>query len=67
MNEFRLSEYGKVFRIAEQPNDDYYQFIAPEQESVLGYIVDGKVLVLLIASDEHSILKSKIYLKGNGN
>lgn len=52
MNEFRLSEYGKVFRIAEQPNDDYYQFIAPEQESVLGYIVDGKVLVLLNASDK---------------
>ena len=52
MNEFRLSEYGKVFRIAAQPNDDYYQFIAPEQESVLGYIVDGKVLVLLNASDK---------------
>jgi pullulanase len=73
MNEFRLSEYGKVFRIAEQPASDYYQFIAPKQESVLGYIVDGKVLVLLNASDQpfkfevENLPKGKWKLIANNN
>lgn len=47
LNEFRLSDYGEVFRIAEKPEADYYQWIIPEDERVLGYIVDEKVLVLL--------------------
>lgn len=55
MNQFRLSEYGKVFRVSEAVSDDYYQWITPESESKLGYIVDGKVFVLLNAgSDAHT-------------
>ncbi|MEN0004584.1 MAG: alpha-amylase family glycosyl hydrolase [Bacteroidota bacterium] len=44
---FRKSEYGKVFRVTEAVEEDYYQFITPAEESQLGYLVDGKVLVLL--------------------
>ena len=49
MNAFRLSDYGKVFRLTEKVPDGYYQWITPEAESMLGYVVDGKVFVLLNA------------------
>ncbi|WP_025896909.1 hypothetical protein [Kordiimonas gwangyangensis] len=44
--DFRLSDAGKVFRNAEHI-DGLYQWILPEDESLLGYIVGGEVLVLL--------------------
>lgn len=50
MNTFRLSKYGRVFRVREAVDDDYYQWITPKAESLLGYVVDEKVLVLLNAS-----------------
>ncbi len=49
MNRFRLSEYGAVFRVAEAVPEGYYQWILPEDESMLGYIVDEQVLVLINA------------------
>ena len=49
MNQFRQSEYGKVFRVAEAVPDSYYQWITPEDDSQLGYIVDNKVMVLINA------------------
>ncbi|RMG64966.1 MAG: pullulanase [Bacteroidetes bacterium] len=51
MNAFRLSAYGEVFRVAEAVPDGYYQFVTPEDPSQLGYLVDGKVLVLLNAGE----------------
>lgn len=52
MNEFRMSEFGKVFRVSETVPDDYYKWFTPEEEGVLGYLVNEKVLVLLNATDE---------------
>ena len=52
MNQFRRSEIGVIFRVSEAVPDDYYQWITPASESQLGYIVNGKVLVLLNAGDE---------------
>lgn len=53
MNAFRLSEYGKVFRVAKSVPKDYYQWFAPkERNSVLGYLVSQQVLVLLNAGKE---------------
>ncbi|HEY9116234.1 MAG TPA: alpha-amylase family glycosyl hydrolase, partial [Roseivirga sp.] len=52
MNAFRKSEYGKVFRIAEPVDDEYYQFFTPAAESLLGYVVDEKVFVLINAGSE---------------
>jgi len=46
MIDFRLSETGKVFRSAEHIPDQY-QWITPENEALLGYVVGGEVLVLL--------------------
>lgn len=52
MNDFRLSEDGKVFRVAETVPDEYYKWILPKKKSMLGYFVDHKVLVLMNAGDE---------------
>lgn len=50
MNQFRLSEAGKVFRVAKAVPKGYYQWFAPKNRpDVLGYLVDKKVLVLLNA------------------
>lgn len=57
MNAFRLSEYGKVFRVAEAVEENYYEWIAPEEESLLGYIVDQKVFVLLNAGTANGEFK----------
>ena len=43
---FRKSEAGKVFRIATPPQEDYFSWLTPANQSLLGYVVDGKVLVL---------------------
>jgi len=49
--EFRKSEYGKVFKNTDRIPEGYYQFITPENSSLLGYFVDNKVLVLMNVSD----------------
>ncbi len=49
MNDFRLSDHGKVFRVNQSVTDDYYQWILPENHGTLGYIVKEKVFVLLNA------------------
>ena len=44
----RLSPYGKVFRFGGSiPPPDYYQFFAPENPYLLGYLVKDAVLVLI--------------------
>ncbi len=43
----RKSDYGAVFRIAEKPDNNYYRWILPENEKLLGYIVDEKIMVLI--------------------
>ena len=44
---FRLSDDGAVFRLGEVPPADYYQWILPPDEHLLGYLVDERVLVLV--------------------
>ena len=51
MNAFRQSEYGKVFRVANAVPTDYYQWITPADQSMLGYVVCEKILVLLNAGE----------------
>jgi pullulanase len=43
---FRNSDLGKVFRIATPPREDYFTWLTPSNQSLLGYVVDEKVLVL---------------------
>ena len=49
MNAFRNSTYGQVFRVAEPVPKDYFIWLLPEEKSMLGYLVDSTVLVLLNA------------------
>ncbi|MEM9857364.1 MAG: alpha-amylase family glycosyl hydrolase [Bacteroidota bacterium] len=52
LNTFRNSSYGEVFKLSGATRKDHYQWIEPENEHLLGYIVDGKVMVLMNVSDE---------------
>lgn len=58
MNAFRLSDYGKVFRISHAVPDGYYQWITPDDESLLGYLVDNRVMVLLNAGTQSNAFHS---------
>lgn len=58
MNAFRLSEYGKVFRLSEPVPEGYFQWIIPGKKSLLGYIVDEKVFVLLNAGASEAEFKA---------
>jgi pullulanase/glycogen debranching enzyme len=49
MNALRSGPHGKAFRVSEPVPEGYYQWILPEEESLLGYLVDQKILVLLNA------------------
>jgi len=65
MNAFRLSEYGKVFRTAEKVPKNYFQWITPKKESLLGYMVDDKVFVLLNAANTENKFTEIILPEGN--
>ncbi|HYE95540.1 MAG TPA: alpha-amylase family glycosyl hydrolase [Rubricoccaceae bacterium] len=49
---FRRSEAGEVFRRGEPVPEGYYRFFEPADPRTLGYLVDGRVLVLLNAGTE---------------
>jgi pullulanase len=58
LNRFRLSDYGKVFRIAEKPDSGYYRWIDTPNPYQLGYCVDNQVLVLINSgSHDHDFTK----------
>lgn len=65
MNAFRQSDYGAVFRVAESVPENYYQWILPEQESMLGYVVDGKLMVLLNAGENAATFEQVELPPGN--
>jgi pullulanase/glycogen debranching enzyme len=46
----RASDAGSVFRKGGTMAEDHYQWILPEDDRLLGYVVGGKVLVLMNAS-----------------
>ena len=41
----RRSDYGRVFRVAEVP-EGHYRWLTPDEPTLLGYVVGGRVLVL---------------------
>lgn len=65
MNAFRKSVYGEVFRVAEPVADNFYQFITPAEESLLGYVVDDKVFVLINAGAESYTFENINLPEGN--
>jgi pullulanase/glycogen debranching enzyme len=52
----RMSEYGRVFRVAEVP-DGHYRWITPAEETLLGYVVGGRVLVLANSGTHEGVFR----------
>ena len=50
----RMSEHGSVFRVADVP-EGHYRWIAPPEETLLGYVVGERVLVLANSGAEDGI------------
>jgi len=62
---FRKSKYGEVFRIAEKPSPDYYQWVEPDNSRLLGYGIGGRVFVLLNTDATPAVFENIILPKGN--
>jgi pullulanase/glycogen debranching enzyme len=52
----RMSEYGRVFRVAEVP-DGHYRWITPNEGTLLGYVVGERVLVLANSGTEEGVFR----------
>jgi pullulanase/glycogen debranching enzyme len=61
----RNSEKGKVFRLAEKLPKGYYQFFEGKNQGLLGYLVDGKILVLLNVSERSDAFNQVNLPSGN--
>ena len=48
----RRSEHGTAFRIGHAPGAEYIRWIEPDDVMQLGYVVDGRILVLVNTADE---------------
>jgi len=57
MIDFRLSDKGKVFRSATHIPGQY-QWITPENQALLGYIVGGDIMVLLNVGQQKDVFKN---------
>ncbi|MDW3193243.1 MAG: alpha-amylase family glycosyl hydrolase [Cytophagales bacterium] len=65
MNQFRFTDYGELFRVADPVEEGYYEWITPEKESMLGYVVDNKVMVLLNADQDAQTFTQVTIPQGN--
>jgi pullulanase/glycogen debranching enzyme len=48
---FRRSDAGQPLRVGEAQRPDYFRWIEPENPQLLGYVIDGKILVLANSSE----------------
>ncbi|HOY96683.1 MAG TPA: alpha-amylase family glycosyl hydrolase [Catalimonadaceae bacterium] len=60
----RNSQLGKVFRQENALSKGYYQFIEPANDALLGYLVDGKILVLLNVGEKGDVFPAVSVPKG---
>jgi pullulanase/glycogen debranching enzyme len=51
----RQSEVGELFRIADPPPPDYFDWIAPDNGNLLGYMVAKRLLVLINSSESPAV------------
>jgi len=52
----RMSEYGRVFRIAEVP-EGHYRWLTPAEPTLLGYVVGEQVLVLANSGTQEGLFR----------
>jgi pullulanase/glycogen debranching enzyme len=57
--ELRMSEYGSVFRVARVP-EGHYQWITPRDQRLLGYVVGGRVAVLVNTGHEDGTIRFEL-------
>jgi len=62
---FRLSEAGQPFRTSETVTEEYIQWLTPENQNLLGYIVDEAVMVLVNVGDEDDRFERITLPEGN--
>ncbi len=55
----RASEHGTVFRVAMVP-EDHYRWITPDEETLLGYVVGERVLVLANSGGREGVLRFEL-------
>jgi pullulanase/glycogen debranching enzyme len=55
----RMSEYGRVFRVAEVP-DGHYRWIIPSEGTLLGYVVGERVLVLANSGTQEGVFQFEL-------
>jgi pullulanase/glycogen debranching enzyme len=55
----RRSDHGRVFRLAEIP-DGHYRWITPDEGTLLGYVVGGRVLVLANSGADDGVVQATI-------
>lgn len=63
--QMRLGEIGSIFRLAEHPAEGYYQYITPENEALLGYVVADRMLVVMNVGDESDTISIPTLPEGN--
>jgi len=64
LNKLRLSEKGKIFRNTEALPAEYYDWITPENQAQLGYIIDNKVIVLINVEEKPNTFPSVQFPEG---
>jgi pullulanase/glycogen debranching enzyme len=55
----RMSEHGRVFRVADVP-DGHYDWITPDVETLLGYVVGERVLVLANSGSQEGLFRFEL-------
>jgi len=55
----RMSEPGAVFRVAEVP-EGHYRWITPDEPTLLGYVVGGRVLVLANSGAREGVFRFQL-------
>ena len=55
----RMSEHGEVFRVADVP-EGHYRWITPDEETLLGYVVGERVLVLANSGEYDGLFRFEL-------
>ncbi|MDT8322515.1 MAG: alpha-amylase family glycosyl hydrolase [Bacteroidota bacterium] len=60
----RRSDAGKVLRVGHAPPDDYIQWILPDDPMLMGYVVDGRIAVLVNTGTQAAVFENVILPDG---
>jgi hypothetical protein len=58
----RASDHGASLRVAGEPPAEYYKWILPDNELLLGYAIDNRILVLVNSSESAGFFQASSVL-----